>query len=137
MWQWVGFAALVVVSLLVWWVDPSLRHLRRFAADLKDREPLSDAAMVSGFFAATDIEPEVPAQVRLVFGKHMGYPAEKLRPDDDLEFFWAELDMSGLIKELESVFGITIMASEAAGTPCTIRGVSLLVARKAGRTGRC
>jgi hypothetical protein len=133
----VGFAALMaVVWLLMWWLDPDLRRGRKYEAELAIREPLSDEAMIRQYFAADDIDPEVPAQVRRVFAKHTEYPAEKLLPDDDLAFFWADLDMAELIEELESGFGFTITSAETKRTPCTIRAASHLVASKAGRTKR-
>jgi hypothetical protein len=135
MWLYVGLATLaVVIFVLVWWLDPNLRRGRKFAAGLKTRPPLSDAQMISRYLAEDDVPAEVPGRVRRVFAKFMAYPAEKLLPDDDLTFFWVDLDMIGLFQELESGFGITISPAEAERIPCTIRGVSLLVARRAGRT---
>jgi hypothetical protein len=67
----------------------------------------------------------------------MGYQAEKMLPDDDLMFFWADLDMVELVRDLEQEFGIEITRADAASVAsCTIRAVTDLVARKAGRTGR-
>jgi len=134
-WQFFGFAALIVVGgALAWWLDPYLRQCRKFKSELAAREPLSDSEMISQSFAASDIAAEVSARVRLLFAKHMAYPSEKLRPDDDLTFFWFELDMAPLIEELESGFAIKFAPEETERTPCTIRAVSLLVASKTCRT---
>ena len=133
MWTYVGLASLaVVVCLLVWWLDPNLRRQREYEAELKDREPLSDTDMVARYFVETDVPAEVPGQVRRVFARYMEYPADKLLPDDDLAFFWAELDMAELVEELESEFEITITQAEAEQTPCSIWAVSMMVARKTG-----
>jgi hypothetical protein len=131
MWTYVGLASLaVVVCLLMWWLDPNLRRQRKYEAELKDREPLPDEEMMTRYFATDDGPSKVPAQVRRVFARHMEYPPDKLLPDDDLAFFWAELDTAELIEELESEFKITISQAEAEQTPCSIWAVSLMVARK-------
>jgi len=124
-WGYIGLAAMIVV---VWWLDPNLRRGRKFEAELSVREPLPDAEMVSRYFASDNVAPEVPPMERRIFAKHTEYPAEKLLPDDDLTFFWVELDMVELLKELESEFGITITDALARHTPCTIRAVSRMVA---------
>jgi hypothetical protein len=140
MWTWVALAIAIPVFwlliLLLIRLDPDLRRCWQYEAELATREPLSDAAMIRRYFAEDDIDLEVPAQVRWVFAKHTGYPAEKLLPDDDLAFFWADLDMAELIEELESGFGFTITSADLKRTPCTIRAASHLVASKTGRTKR-
>ncbi len=124
-------AVLVVVDLLLlWWFGPALRLFRQFDHELAAREPLPDAEWVARFFTTDDVPPEIPPQVRRAFAEHMDYPAEKLLPDDNFTFFWAELDMVLLLKELESGFGIVISKSDVERTPCTIRAVSLLVGRR-------
>jgi hypothetical protein len=69
-----------------------------------------------------------------MFAKLTAYPAEKLLTDDDLMFFWADLDPAVLFEKLESRFGISISREEAERPPCTIRAVSLLVASKVGQS---
>src|SRR6516165_8386764 len=101
--------------------------MRQFEAELKDRESVPDEELVSRYFDERATAANVPGEVRRVFAKHMGYPADKLFPDDDLTFFWAELDMVDLINELESVFEIRFCREELARTPCTIRAVAILV----------
>ncbi len=135
MWACVGFAVLAgLVWLLVWRLDPNLRRGREYEAELATREPVSDEELVSRYFATCALDSEVPVRVRRVFAKHMAYPTQKLLPDDDLEFFWAELDMVELVEELESGFGIVITQADTERTPCTIRAVSLLVASKRSTT---
>ena len=65
-----------------------------------------------------------------MFARHTNYPAEKLLPDDDLAFSLAGLDLDELLAELEEGFGIVITNADAERTACTIRAVSLLIARK-------
>lgn len=127
----------VAVWLLVWRFDPNVRRWREYKAELAVLQPTSDADLVSGYFAAGEADPNVPADVRRVFAKHTGYPSAKLLPDDDLAFFWAELDMADLINELESSYGIAITDEDAERTPCTIRAVSRLVSEKAFGTAQC
>ena len=132
----VGIAIAVAViglALLHWWFDPDLRRWRAFDTEIEVREPVPDNEMISRYFAEDDVSPDVPANVRRIFARHMDYPAEKLLPDDNFAFFWAELDMVDLIRELESRFGIAITQADAEPTPCTIRAVSTLVANKLGK----
>lgn len=133
MWRYFGVALVVLVVLvLLWRFDPDRRRLRQFDHQLAARKPLPDAELVAKFFATDDVPPEIPPQVRRLFASHMGYPAEKLLPDDDFALFWAELDMVDFIKELESEFDIVISRLDVEHTACTIRAVSLLVASKVG-----
>jgi hypothetical protein len=134
--EFVVLAILVVVMPLWWWLDPSRRRAVAFNAELVAREPLSDNDMLSRYFALDDVSPDIPGEVRRVFAEHTGYVAEKLLPDDDLNAFWADIDQSDLIKELESFFGITFKKADVERTPCTIRAVSMLVANNAGRVRR-
>ena len=133
MWYFV-FAALIAVGIAYAWWHPSERQCRKFKRELAAREALSDSEMIFQYFAKDHLASEVPARVRESFAKHTGYPVEKLRPDDDLTFFWYELDLAPLVKELESQFGIKFTSEELERTPCTIRDVSLLVASKPCRT---
>jgi hypothetical protein len=97
-WECVGFVPLAVGGLLLmWWLDSNRRRGREFEAGLVARQPLSDAEMVSRYFAA-------------------------------------DLDMVALMEDLEADFAITIPDEEAERTPCTIRGVALLVARRTCQT---
>jgi len=131
-WVYVGiFAGASAVWLLIWWLDPNLRRKREFALELTHRTPLPDAEFVAQSFDSCNLDPEIPSKVRQIFAKHMEYPAEKLFADDDFTFFWAELDMVDMVREIESRFGVQFPNVEIERTPCTIRAVSLLVAHKA------
>lgn len=46
--------------------------------------------------------------MRRVFAPRIGYPAEKLLPDDDRSFFWADL-----VRDLKQAFAIEITKSES------------------------
>jgi hypothetical protein len=131
MWQYVAFAvALVVLGALICWLDPTLKRLREFEAELDARAPLPDADLASPSIAEGDVPLDVLARVRQLFAKHMSYPPEKLLPDDDLGWWWAELDLYYLVKDLEREFGITIAPKDTATTPCNIRDFSAMIARK-------
>jgi len=144
MWGCVGFAILIavfwllfaIIWLLAWRLDPDLQRGREYEEELAIRKPLSDAEMIRQYFAADTIDPEVPVKVRRLFAKYTEYPVEKLLPDDDLGFFWADMDMVELIEELESGFDFKITSADLKRTPCTIRAASQLVASKTGRTNR-
>ena len=135
-WGTILFLVLVGLALpLVWRFDPCLRRFRAYEAELAARDPVPDSEFFHRYFAADEdgdprMAPDVPTRVRRIFAEHMEYPAEKLRPDDDLTFFWAELDMFGLIQELQAGFEITITDEDLERTPCTIRGASLLIETK-------
>ena len=125
-------AVFAVVSVLVWLLDPNLRRGREFTAELATREPVADDDLFGRHFSPAETGPEVPGRVRRVFTRHMGYPAEKLLPDDDLSFFWNEADAVDLIRDLEREFGIEITVADVATLQsCTIRAVAHLVSRKA------
>ena len=134
MWGYVGFLAIfAVIAVLVWFLDPNLRRGRVFTVELATREPVSNEELFARHYAPDEITYDVPGRVRRVFARHMDYPAEKLLPDDDLMFFWDELDMIDLIRDLEQEFGIEITKADVETvTSCTIRAVSHLVSRKAG-----
>jgi hypothetical protein len=119
-------AAFVVLFVGVWFLDP----LRWYEKKLAAREPLSDASMIEQYFATGCVPPDVPRKVRQIFAKHMACPAEKLLPDDDLNVFWNDFDMSGIIGELEVAFQVKIIEKDCEGTPCTIRSVAELISRK-------
>lgn len=138
MWGCVGLlAVLAIVAVLFWLFDPNIRRGRAFTAELAIREPMPDDELFGRHFAAEEAAPDVPGRVRRLFALHTGYPADKLLPDDDLMFFWADLDMNDLICDIEREFGITIANEDAASVPaCNIRAVSQLVFRKSASNSR-
>lgn len=101
-----------------------------FERTLATRIPLADDELFRRFFAVGEAAEDVPLRVRRLFAKHTQYPAEKLLPDDDLAFFWEEMDQGELIDDLEKEFDITISPEEATRNPGTIRALALLVAAK-------
>jgi hypothetical protein len=117
--------AFVVLFVGVWFLDP----LRWYEKKLAARVPLSDDSMIE-YFATGSVAPNIPGKVRDIFAKHMAYPAEKLLPDDDLNVFWNDFDMCDVIREFEETFEVTIVDKDCEGTPCTIRSVAELIARK-------
>jgi hypothetical protein len=93
--------------LLVWWLDPTLRWLREFKAELKARKSLADDEFYEKFFANQSIPAHIPIRLRQTFANHMAYPAEKLLPDDDLSTYWHDLDAADIIREIQVECGVT------------------------------
>jgi hypothetical protein len=123
---------LILVLAAIWaavrLLDPDLREWRRYEAELRARPLVPDEELVAGYFGSGTI-PDIPARVRRVFAEWMGYPADRLLPDDDFTFFWAELDGEPLIVSLEEEFGAVFPEADVATTRPTIRQVSALVQR--------
>lgn len=119
-------AAFVALLLLVWWLDP----LRWYEKKLAARDSLSDESMIEQYFATGSVPHNVPGKVRQIFAKHMAYPVEKLLPDDDLNVFWTDFDMSEIIDEFRETFQIEIADADCERTRCTIRSVSELIVNK-------
>jgi acyl carrier protein len=136
--EWVALWLVIMITAaaLSGYLHRDARQARRYEAELAARDPISDDGLFRQCFGAGEVAPDVPGQVRRVFAKHMDYPAEKMLPDDDLRFFWADLDMVELIRELEAAFGIEITDEDAERTACTIRAVAQTVSRKIGHTSR-
>ncbi len=122
-------ALLTVVSVLVYFFDPNGRAQRCYERQLKEREPVDDTELLESYFSAEVVDPEIPGRVRTILAKHMCYPAEKMLPDDDLTFFWDDLDGIDLMLELEQQFGIKIDDTDAEHTSCTIHDISRLIHR--------
>jgi hypothetical protein len=107
---------------------PHARSARRYEADLFSREPIGDRELFRRYFAPGEVADDVPGRVRRVFAKHMSYSADRMQPNDDLTFFWAELDLVDLVRDLDREFGIKIAAADVATlTACTIRAFVMLV----------
>jgi hypothetical protein len=132
MWSYFGYLALfAVVAVFVWLFDWSFRRGRAFMAELTARLPVPDDKLFDQYFANEEMGIDIPWRVRRIFAKHMNYPANKLLPDDDLSFFWNDLDMIDLIRDLELEFGIEFTDADISSVPnCTIRAVSRLVSHK-------
>ncbi|GEM_PF-3583470 len=127
-WLFIALCA-AVICVLMWLLDPNLRRGRAFHAELALRESVPDGEMLRRYFAESEESSHIPREIRRIFAKHMGYPAEKLLPDDDFAFFWDELDMGDLAKEVEVGFSITFTVGDEL-TPCTIRAASAMVEAK-------
>jgi hypothetical protein len=135
-WYWAGLLLLIaVVAVLVGLLDPNLRRGRDYAKKLAAREAVTEDELFVRYFDENDVTPDVPGRVRMLFAKHMGYRADKMLPDDDLMFFWYDLDMIELVRDLEREFGIAISDADLEGVSgCNVRAVSRLVSGKTGRT---
>jgi acyl carrier protein len=120
-------ASLAVVSVLAYFFDPNLRAERRYKTQLKERKPVVDEELFEAYFSEKEVARDIPARVRAIMAKHMQYPAERMLPDDDLTFFWYDLDGVVVIQELEEQFGIEITEADAERTVHTIRDISHLV----------
>ena len=121
---------LLAVVILFAWFHPDELKRRKYESSLASREAVTGEQLFQQFFKVNEIASDVPGAVRAIFAKHMSYPAEKMLPDDDFNFFWNEMDMADLVRDVESRFDISISDSDAERCRCTIRSVSLLVASK-------
>jgi hypothetical protein len=134
----IGGVVLIVLIFVFAPLFPGVREERRYKAELSERKPVTDEELFRQYFDAGDVAPDVPGRVREVFAKHMGYSPEKMAkmlPDDDLSFYWNEVDAIDQVRDLEQAFNITITKAEFERTRCTIRSVSLLVEHcRQGRT---
>jgi acyl carrier protein len=126
-------ALLAVVCLLVFLFDPNQRAERRYNQQLKERGPADDEELLEAYFSPEEVDRDIPGQVRAILAKHMAYPREKMLPDDDLLFFWYDLDAVDLMIEIEERFGIKINDTDAEQTALTIRDISRLVHRLRSR----
>ena len=121
------------VTVAITWIllrlDPLLREQRVFEVKLRERAHLNDVLFAAEVGGGGEVYVAA-ARVRALFARHTGYPVAKLLPDDDLGFFWAELDAKELIDDFEREFGVAITKTEAERTRCTIRAVTLLVVGK-------
>ncbi len=130
--QWLIIPIVVVVFMLIWVFDRYIQGERKYKALLKTREPINDEELARCYFDKDDLSPEIPGAIRTIFASHMGYTAEKekMLPDDDLGFYWHDLDCADLVQVIESHFQIVISDEDAERTKrCTIRSISELVSR--------
>jgi acyl carrier protein len=127
-------AFLGVVFVLVYFFDPNMRAQRRYERQLKEREPVDDEGLLEEYFLPEELDRDIPARVRGILAKHMGYPAERMLPDDDLMFYWDEVDAAELVLEIEERFGIKITEADTEHKMFTIREISHLVHKKRDAT---
>jgi acyl carrier protein len=118
-----------VACMLAFFFEPNLCAQRCYERQLKEREPVDDQELLESYFSTEEIDCDIPGRVRGILAKQMGYTPEKMLPDDDLTFFWDDIDSIGLILELEDQFGIKINDTDAEQSAFTIREISRLVHR--------
>jgi hypothetical protein len=114
----------------IWLFHPDARRARAFSLKLRERSAVSDSEF-RFHFDRTEVQTDVPCKVWLIFAVVLGYPAEKLLPDDDFAFALNDVDNWPLIEALEREFGVTFTDDEVAQTAPTIRAVCLLLTEKA------
>lgn len=122
-------ASIVLAFLLLVLLDADFRRERAFALEMRSRKPLEDAELVNRYYPTDSSAGAVAVEVRRIFASNTGYATKKLLPDDDLSFFWAEMDALELFLQLESTFQIKISEADAAHTPCTIHAVTQFIVR--------
>jgi hypothetical protein len=121
---------LAVVAVGIWIFHPDARRARAYAAELRERPAVSNHELFQSHFGGSGVPYDVPGRVRRIFAEELGYPAEKLLPDDDFMFLLNELDAGPLIEALEREFSVTLTHEETERTAPTIRAVCLLLANK-------
>jgi acyl carrier protein len=117
------------VFVLVYCFEPNLCAQRCYERQLKEREGVDDQDLLESYFSTEEMDPDIPGRVRGILAKQMGCTPEKMLPDDDLTFFWDDVDGIDLILELEDQFGMKINETDAERTAYTIREISRLVHR--------
>ena len=131
--QWRAVTLVLLVSLIVAWFHPDEVEARHYSRILDNRKETDDEELFNRYFNSAAMAPDIPGRVRRIFAKHMYYAADKMLPDDDLNFFWNEADLEDVILDLQADFEIKIM-SEDLTPPCTIRTFCNLVQLKCAHT---
>lgn len=128
--QWVWIPLAIVVLVLVVWLHPDERAERAYKQLIAGRKPIDDDELLK-YFEPEEVAPDIPGSIRAMFARHMDYPAEKMLPDDDLRFYWNEIDAIDIVREIEAHFGIVITDQDTEQVRCcSIRSVSKLVQSK-------
>jgi len=125
---WVIIILAVVGLLLSMLLHPDERRARFYEKQFSVRDALNDADLHRQYFTA-DMPLQTPARVRRILAEHMGYPADKILPDDDFMFYWREIDLEDVFKDLEEEFNISVTQSEIRNSTCTVRSLADLVNR--------
>jgi hypothetical protein len=122
----------LLIALISVWFHPDEQEARRYGILLSSRKETDDDELFTQYFTSVEIAPDLPGRVRQIFAKEMGYPAAKMLPDDDLSFYWNEMDLACVVRELETSFGIEFSNADLSlpCTPCTIRTFCNVVLRK-------
>jgi hypothetical protein len=128
--EWLIILILAVLALAVWsLLDPDERRARQFRDELANRQPIDDTDLCRLYFSA-DMALEIPGYVRQSLATEMGYSAAKILPDDDLMFFWRDVDLVDVVRDWEGKFGIRITQEDASSAAkCTVRSFAELINR--------
>lgn len=130
--EWTAIVFVIVFTVLgviVWaLLDPDEQRSKYFNKLLASRAPVSDKELYDRFFG-DDMPCDIPASVRRILAHYMDYPADKILPDDDLMFYWRELDLVDVFRDLEDEFSIRISQADLTVSACTVRSFSDLVQR--------
>jgi acyl carrier protein len=125
-----GTFGLIALSwLLIRLFDRDACRARKFDAELRLRPAISDDTLAATYTSNSAVPIDLVIRVRRLFAEGMGYPVDRLLPDDDFSFLSFDWDDSDLIEALEKEFGIEIDDANVEATPKTIRQVSELVER--------
>ena len=137
MWSFAFLIFVVIAAMMISWLHPKFRLLRKQEAEIRKheaeifaREPLPDDEMFARYFQSDEVAPHVPKVVRRVLARALDFTAEKILPDDDLTPFLVEVEAIYWIEELETFFGVSLTDEDDEETICSIRSVSRLVSQK-------
>lgn len=126
MWPWIGFGLFtLLVGFLAFWFGN--RRMRALRTTIGRRTAISDEEVVARYFPDGEMTVEVLSFVRQMFATIIGVSSDRLLPDDDLTFFFEELDMVEDFKEWEQKFEIKIDDADAVATKGTLRGIAKLI----------
>jgi hypothetical protein len=126
-----GSAVIVAAAVLAGYWSAGARRARDFEAKLAARPPLSDADLAERIFAC-GVTPELPGRVRHLFADNTGYAHDRLLPDDDLSFYWEDIDPTPLVETLEQEFCVTLPEDRLVAIRPTIRALSILIHERRG-----
>lgn len=123
---WIYFLLIIAIAAAWMLLDPDTQQQRYFEKLLVERDPVDDVTLHRRYFDSK-MAFDIPGRVRRVLATHMDYPAEEMLPDDDLMFYWRELDLTYVFQDLERDFKIRIDHTDLKHRACTVRGFSELV----------
>ena len=126
---------LLVLVLALWAYADSTKRSNRLERAFAGRSPLTDEEFFENYFAAADVDREVPAKVRKILSEELDADLSRIAPDDDftrnLQFLLAFDSLSdvAIVESLERVFSIKIADEEAAAMH-TVNDIVLSVSSK-------
>jgi len=95
------------------------------------RRPLNDCELYDNYFSNSNIPRELPGTVRSRLAEIAELPANKLLPDDDLWYFFRDLEGVEFFMKLESTYQIDIPNDEmATQAQMTVRWITEAVGRQ-------